>query len=172
MWAGRPDAWSCRPDEDIWRSENLTKFNVTGFETGIAFALAQAALSVQYTYLHSGKQSGEFLSNYALDHLAHKIDLTLGLPLHLPLPLLRHGGFRTNLTWQDRSGGYLRYEDNAFAGIRSFEPFWMADTRIFFDNGPTRVFAEASNLWNTRYVDIGNVPQPGRWVRAGMEIRF
>ncbi len=164
--------WVRRPDEDIWRSENLTKVNVTGFETGITFALAQAALSVQYTYLHSGKQSGEFLSNYALDHLTHKIDLTLGLPLHLPLPLLRHGGFRTNLTWQDRSGGYLHYEDDAFTGIRSFEPFWMADARIFFDNGPSRVFAEASNLLNTRYVNIGNVPQPGRWVRAGMEIRF
>jgi len=164
--------WIRRHDDETWRSENLTRVIMTGFEAGVTIVLNQATLSAQYTWLHANRQSGEFLSNYALDHLTHKVDLALGVPLRLPIPLLRQGGVQSTLTWQDRSGGYLHYDGNAFTGVRPFEPFWLTDGRIFFDNGPSRVFVEASNLWNARYVDIGNVPQPGRWVRAGMELRF
>jgi iron complex outermembrane receptor protein len=32
------------------------------------------------------------------------------------------------------------------------------------------IFAEATNLIDNKYVDYGNVPQPGRWIRTG--IRF
>ena len=162
--------WIRQAGEDVWRSENLTRVVMTGFEAGVVIVMDQATLSAQYTWLHADRQSGEFLSNYALDHLAHKVDLSMAVPFHLPLPLLRRGGVRTNLIWQDRAGGYLHYDGNSFTGVKPFEPFWLVDGKLFFDNGPSRVFVEASNLWNSRYVDIGNVPQPGRWVRAGMEL--
>ncbi len=104
--------WIRRPDEDLWRSTNLISVNLTGFEAGIALVLhqwSQASFSAHYTYLHASKQSGGFLSNYALDHLSHKFDVTLAFPLRLQLPLLRQGGMRTNLTWQDRAGMELQF---------------------------------------------------------------
>jgi outer membrane receptor protein involved in Fe transport len=32
------------------------------------------------------------------------------------------------------------------------------------------IFAEATNLLDNEYVDYGNVPQAGRWIRMG--VRF
>ena len=34
------------------------------------------------------------------------------------------------------------------------------------------VYVEANNLFNTDYVDYGNVPQPGFWVTAGAKWKF
>jgi hypothetical protein len=34
------------------------------------------------------------------------------------------------------------------------------------------MFAEASNITNTEVVDHANVPQAGRWIRAGIKIKY
>ncbi len=173
-WGVNMIDWVRRPEDNIWRSENLTEVNISGLEAGVVIPLgnqevtdiASRALSMQYAYVHTDKSSGEFLSNYALDHLNHKLNITF---TH---PLTDHGGASTSVIWQNRAGSYLLYEDGEFTDTREFEPFWMIDLKVFYHVGSVRLFWEASNVTNTRYVDIANVPQPGRWMRAGLEYEF
>jgi len=164
--------WIRSPGDEMWRSENLTEVNISGIETGLVIplgsthesAVASRTLSLQYAYLHADKFSGAFVSNYVLDHLNHKLDITLSHPV------TRNGGIHTTISWQDRAGSYLHFEDGAFTETRDFEPFWMVDLKVYYHIGPARIFGEASNVLDTRYNDIANVPQPGRWMRAGLEV--
>ncbi len=193
-WGVNMIDWIRRPQDDLWRSENLTEVNITGFEAGATIFLgsqprsgtnvrasspassrtsyrktsrtSSRTLSVHYTRIHADKSSGDFLSNYALDYLKHKVDISLSYPLSERI------GIRTSVTWQDRAGSYLFFDDGAFSDIRDYDPFWMMDLKLFYDIGSVRLFGEASNMLDTRYADIGNVPQPGRWVRGGIEVAF
>lgn len=212
-WGTNMIDWVRRPQDDVWRSDNLTEVTLTGFEAGATVVLgsrfssrsstrpssSSAArssssrsaarsssssyaarssssrsatrstarlLSVQYTRIHAGKSSGNFISNYALDYLKHKVDVALALPV------TNRTGVHTTATWQDRAGSFLLYEDGEFTEIRDYKPFWQLDLKLYYDIGPARLFGEASNLLDVRYADIGNVPQPGRWVRGGIEIEF
>ena len=140
----------------------------TGSDSGASpgFKSPASTFSIQYTYLHANKQSGDFISNYALDHLNHKLDLILSLRV------TERAGIRTSASWQDRAGSYMLFEDGEFTDTRPFEPFWMVNLTLFYEIGVVRLFGEASNALDTRYFDIANVPQPGRWVRAGLEVNL
>lgn len=173
-WGTNMIDWIRSAGDEVWRSENLTKVNIAGFETGVVIPLGvrnesaalMRTLSLDYAYVYAGKQSGDFLSNYALDHLNHKLDITLSHPV------TDQSGIRATVSLQDRAGSYMLYEDGEFRDTRAFEPFWMVDLKTFYDVGFVRLFAEASNVLNTRYVDIANVPQPGRWIRGGIEVEL
>ncbi|MEX0680933.1 MAG: TonB-dependent receptor [Balneolales bacterium] len=173
-WGVNMIDWIRRPEDDLWRSENLTEVNVTGFETGVLIPLgdqqntgvASRSLSLQYAYIHADKHSGDFLSNYAMEHLKHKLNVSFSHPA------TRHGGVRTTLVWQDRAGSFMYYEDAEEIEIREFDPFWMIDLRAYYHLGQVVLFGEASNILNTQYFDIGSVPQPGRWIRGGLELDF
>lgn len=173
-WGNDMIDWVRSPGDDVWQAKNLTEVTITGFEAGAHIPLgrpseknaAPRSLSIQYAYIHADTYSGEQLSNYALDHLNHKLDVTL---TH---PVTERGGVTITGSWQDRAGSYMIFEDGEFTDTRSFDPFFMMDLRLFFETGPVRLFTEASNALDTRYVDIANVPQPGRWVRGGVELNL
>jgi len=42
--------------------------------------------------------------------------------------------------------------------------------KIVWNGRNIKPFAEATNLFNTNYLHIGNLPQPRRWVKAGVNI--
>ncbi len=197
-WGTNMIDWVRRPQDDVWRSDNLTEVTLTGFEAGATVLLGSRSfartaarhsspslhsaertssysgstrpttrlLSVHFARIHAGKSSGDFISNYALDYLRHKVDIAL------VLPITNRFGIHTTATWQDRAGSFLLYEDGAFTEIRDYEPFWRIDLKMHYDFGPARFFGEASNLLDVRYAEIGNVPQPGRWIRGGIEIEI
>jgi len=90
-------------------------------------------------------------SKYVLDHLRHQAVLEAEHALGF--------GISQNwrLLWEERLGG-----DAHFA----------ADTRIRRPFARGEVFLEATNLFNARYTEVGGVPQPGRWLNAGLKINF
>jgi len=52
-----------------------------------------------------------------------------------------------------------------------YKPFWLVSTRIsykVFNNSV--LFLEINNLLNNDYIDFGNIPQPGRWMRVGINL--
>jgi vitamin B12 transporter len=160
--------WIKQPGDEQWRSMNLTKVNLTGLEAGADIPLEPITgsrlsnVSFHYTRLWSSKTSGDFISNYALDHLRHKLDLSL---TH---PITTRAGASYRVSWQQREGGYMNYRDGAFEAIQPFAPYWMIDVRVFYNLGQMKIFSEVTNLFNTPTVSIANVPQPGRWVRVGI----
>jgi iron complex outermembrane receptor protein len=171
-WGTNMIDWIKEPGDEQWQSLNLTQVNITGIETGVVVPLAKPAgfakpaLSVQYTYVDSGKSSSGFVSNYALDHLRHKLDIGL---THTFIPGV---GASFRVSWQERAGGFMLYQDGVFQDLQDFEPYWLVDMKLFWQIGRVQLFAEASNLFNSQVVSIANVPQPGRWARASLKGEF
>lgn len=170
-WGKNMIDWIKEPGDQVWKSMNLTEVNFSGFEAAatIPFPVkylfsGAAVLSLQYTFLHADKSSGTYISNYVLDYARHK---AAG---NVTLPIGQWAGVTFNFSWVDRAGGYLLYEDGAYAGLKDFSPHALFDSRLFFRWGKMEWYAEAQNLLNTEVVSIANVPQPGRWIRLGVKM--
>jgi len=53
-----------------------------------------------------------------------------------------------------------------------YKGFILADLKIVWNGKNVKPFAQATNLFNTKYEFIGNLPQPGRWIKAGISINL
>ena len=52
-------------------------------------------------------------------------------------------------------------------------PFWIIDIKLSYNTlYNSTVYLELNNLLDKKYVDFGNIPQPGRWLRAGVKINL
>ena len=171
-WGTNMIDWVKSPGDEVWQSMNHTQVNITGLE---AFSLlnihqspgawiTRADLRLQYSYIHADKLSGDLVSNYVLDHLRHK--LTAGWQIYLG----NSAGLVANISWQQRNGSYMVYRDGAFAETREFDPHGLLDARVFYRLKPFEFFVEGSNLLNAHIVSVANVPQPGRWLRLGLQL--
>lgn len=168
-WGSNMIDWIMSPGDDKWRSMNFTRVNFTGLEVSLQSPAVHLSpdtkpllFSVHYSYLHADKSAGEFISNYVLDYARQKTDLQLLAPLY------RNSGFRLDISRIEREGGYMLFEDGVFTEQRDFAPFWLAHLRLYYRTGNQEFFAEINNLFDTHVVSIANVPQPGRWIRAGV----
>ena len=65
-------------------------------------------------------------------------------------------------------GSYTDTEGN----VCDYHPYSIVDGRLAWNADAYSVYLEANNLLNYRYVDYGNVPQPGCWLKAGVSIKI
>jgi len=164
--------WVKLQNQDPWQAMNITDINVSGFEAGISMDLSEKTgketfvknISLGYAYLSADKSSNEYMSRYVLDILRHKADLIL---IH---SIWRDFSASWAISFQDRLGGYIKY-NNGIAETQEtpYDPFLQLDLQLNYKHHNWLIFAEATNLLNQVYVDYGNVPQPGRWVRLGIK---
>lgn len=165
-WGRQMIDWVRYPSDELWLSMNHTIVNTSGVEAYLDMPLrtlpGNPMLSLQYMFTYIDKQSDEYVSNYALDHLRHKVDITINVDI------TRRLGGRLLVSWRDRAGAYLLYADGAFQQMQPFESYMLADVRIHYDIKRFRLFVDGTNLFNTHYTDIANLPQAGRWVVAGV----
>lgn len=164
--------WVKLQNQDPWQAMNITQVDVSGFETSVALNLEELSenhsflksVNFSYSYLKADKSSDDFMSRYALDILKHKADL-----------LIYHQVYRKfsaswALSFQDREGGYIKYVNQvAETSETPFKPFVVMDLQLNYKLEKWLFFAEATNVLNTEYVDYGNVPQAGRWMRIGVK---
>jgi vitamin B12 transporter len=161
--------WVKLPDELIYKTMNHTALNTSGFEFSAATDLKHHHqlskyinhVSLSYSYIKTGKESGEFISAYVLDYLKHKFTFRMFHPLYKSL------NFSWNLTFQDRNGTYTA--DNS---EHAYQPFAVVNSRLFWKSKFYTVYFEAYNIFNTNYRDFGNISQPGRWLIAGVNVTF
>ena len=73
-----------------------------------------------------------------------------------------------NFRWQDRVGSYTDFDGKA----HDYEPYGLVDIRLTWQQPKWKVYLEANNLFDTSYHDYGLVPQPGRWIIGGINIRL
>lgn len=162
--------WVKFPGNEKWQSLNLTSINITGLEAGINLTFQEKSIvrntGLHYTWLDASKKSDDFTSMYVLDNLRHKIDLNLGHRI------TRNSGVDWKFTWQDRDGGYQPFTDGLYEGEISYKPVLLVDARAYYNYKIFQVFAEATNLTDANVIDHANVPQAGRWVRAGIKIKI
>ncbi|MBO7140281.1 MAG: TonB-dependent receptor [Prevotella sp.] len=146
-------------DAAVWQSVNHTRLNTSGIETTVEVKLP-VLLRLSYTYLNQDKKlETGLVSQYALEYLRHK------LVAILQAPLWRNLSGRLGVRWQDRVGTYTTFSGE----LCPYRPYALMDARLAWSQPRFTLYAEANNLLNNRsYTDFGNVPQPGRWVVAGV----
>ncbi len=164
--------WVKTTNDDVWQPQNLTQVNNLGSEMQFNFLLREQFgnkypnINLSYLYNNIHKQEADFISNYVLDNLKHKfvgaIDQKLSKHFHINLKMV----------YQDREGTYTKYEDKVEVGEVSYEPFLTCDAKLSYSQKSIRIFASVNNLFNVEYNDIGNVIQPGRWIKTGLIYRI
>lgn len=163
--------WILIDGDSIWRTQNLTDISFSGFEFSSLIKLPKEfynrlklnSVKLNYAYNHADSSSTGFQSAYVLDFLSSNFSMSLNQKFE-----------SINISWklstQDRKGSYIDFESNNEV---DYEPFTLISTRVtkqIFDNN--NLYVEIYNLLNKDYVDFGNVPQPGRIVRAGLKMNF
>ncbi len=145
--------WVRDNDQQPWQPQNFYNVDIQGIEAGLNFDFSQKKnawvqrASLNYTYLDASLLNTEEVeSRYALNNLNHQ--LIFGIT-HKIIGKLHH-------TFQ------LRYLDRA-----KLTDYTLLDSRLFYQSERFNLYAEATNITNTEYLEAGYVPMPGRWFRAG-----
>ncbi len=154
--------WIRKSENDKWQAQNLTRINSTGFEfSGNIFPekiwrkrFFITKLGLNYSYSELSKGENNLLSNYVFDNLKNKLDVEISHKIWNKLK----GSWR--FSYQDRNGMRTQTE--------SYQPFWLVNTRIMWKTPSTEIYAMASNLFGTKYFDLGTIEQPGRWISIGI----
>lgn len=168
--------WVKSDASDKWQAQNITKINTKGIEISSSINMSNLInedffvkqISMAYTFIDMDKESSEQISKYALDQLKHKLNISINHSIYKSLSL------SWKASWQDRSGGFVFYstdEDKNGENI-SYKPFWTLDTKLYWQANKYNIFLEASNIMDYKYYDLGNIPQSGRWIRAGVQINL
>ena len=146
--------------EAVWQSVNLTRINTLGVETDVNCQLSILNFQLAYCYLHQQKDDLPNLqSRYSLEYLRHKLTASLQLTLTKQL------GLTLKYRFQDRMGNYTDTEGQQ----QSYHPYSVVDARLAWTANHYALYMEANNLLDKRYVDYGNVRQPGTWLIAGVK---
>ena len=152
-----------RETEPVWESVNHTKVNTTGLEASAILHSSLFTLHLAYCYLHQDKDTEDYLqSQYSLEYLRHKV--TASLLLHL----MKRLDLSVMYRFQDRMGSYTTVDGE----VKNYHPYSVVDARLSWNADTYSIYIETNNLTSKRYVDYGNVPQPGCWVMAGARYHF
>ncbi|MFV0553441.1 MAG: TonB-dependent receptor plug domain-containing protein [Mangrovibacterium sp.] len=165
--------WVKVNEEDLWQTENLTQINSLGFEVKSNISIRKllhdelffiSQLNLNYAYNELTRKETEYISNYALDNLKHK--LVIGLNHRIVENLTANWQFRM----EDRNGGYSAYDGIDYVGETDYEPFGVLDLKLNYKFQKFDFFVQSTNLFDVTYYDLSNIPQAGRWISGG--VRF
>jgi vitamin B12 transporter len=165
--------WVRNNNDELWQPKNLTHINSLGAELQIQLKLREKLgdkfpeiISFSYYYNNLSKENYNFISNYVLDNLKHK--LVIGVNQHFA----RNFNIDLKFVYQDREGTFTSYENDNWAGEVEYNPFWLIDGKINYKIKNINLFVSATNLFNNKYYDIGNIEQPGRWIKSGISYQL
>lgn len=155
----------------VWKSVNFGEIKAWGVETNLlldfhAWLPTQQTLktfTLSYCYMNQKHQEQPGIrSLYTLEYLRNK--LTAGLTTHL----WKQFDLGINYRLQHRTGTYQDFNKE----VHPYGTYGVLDARLSWNEAKWSAYVEGNNLLDKRYVDIGNVEQPGRWVMAGVAIHL
>jgi iron complex outermembrane receptor protein len=149
-----------------WFSQNMTHLQAVGTDVSVLYSPKKGYFSqmgVQYSYLHVSKNSQGYLSLYATDYLRHQIKVHIHHKIYWKL----YAGWQFN--WQSRAGSYLDSKTNT---EQSYKPYLLCNLKLSLRLEKAQVYLEATNLFNIKYMDLGNIPQPGIWIKGGISLNI
>jgi len=157
--------WTRENMNDQWSASNITNIASIGIDMNIIFIFTHGIVnqaSITYSWMDVQKMNNGMHSLYATDFLRHKASFSLE---HKIISKLNS---RWDLSYQKREGTYLGTNNNEVP----YKGFLLTDLKIVWNSKRVKPFAQATNLFNTKYEFIGNLPQPGRWIKAGISINL
>jgi iron complex outermembrane receptor protein len=152
---------------DKWQTANITNVNTSGIDVNIVyFNNADSYINkviLSYTYCSINKLSENYYSKYSLDILKNKLAISIN---HKVVKQIK-------ATWtaiyQERQGTYTEYP----SGLeKTYKPFITVDGKISYNFNNLEIYINGTNLFDTYYYDIANIPMPGRWVKGGICFSF
>ena len=146
-----------------FHAENQQQVNATGLELSLAYRLNEwlRCVSVDYAYTYLDLDLKEAGSRY-LDYLSHK------LAIHLEHGIYKGFGASWTVRFQKREGQY----NNAEGEVADYQPVWLLDGSVYWQNKYLRVSADCTNITNTRYYDYGGILQPGAWAKISIKAKL
>ena len=165
--------WVRNPGEEKWASWNHTEVDKQGIEAQIkiplqplASFLENSSLSLSYARMNQQCDTKGLESKYTLNYLRDKF--TAGLNHRIYKGLSANWNFR----FQDRMGSYRRYEEGADKGLHPYPSFSTLDLKLYYEYKKLTFSLSCNNLFDTKYYDIGNIPQPGLWLIGGLKFVY
>lgn len=165
--------WVMYDADDVYHSANFALDNM-GVEINSIVRLNTVFpqqqflknLHVGYNYIYQKRHDDKVIykSSYAMQYLRHKFVTDINMQL---LPKLTA---KVSYRFQERMGDYIAFDDahKSTGKLVKYKPYGVADAKITYQAGDLQLYAEANNLFDTQVIDLGNVPQPGLWVRGGL----
>ncbi len=163
-------------DTDKWKTSNINNVNTYGIESIINLNLLSLlkgqdvlqSVNLSYAWLDQDKSASRgYNSRYVFDYLKDKFSGTLQ---HKVL-----GDLSASWTaqYQDRMGEYQEYDIvSGESTLKEYDPFWVVDLKISWNKPVYTIYAEGTNLFDKKYTDIGQLYQPGRWIKAGVKLKL
>jgi len=157
-----------------WRSINHTAIHFQGVEASICYRpylhinphFFITNILIEYTFLHSDKESKGFQSRYVLDHLVHKLALQINHRIYKGL----------SIDWifsiNKRQGEYTSYQTDVTGALTPYPIAYLLDIRLSYTYKILNFYVEATNVLNQRYFDLGDLEQPGIWLRGGIKCKI
>jgi len=151
--------WAKDSLEAPWRVMNVANTETYGVElegsVNVSRIIRQTAvqsIGLYYGYTDAHRTTGNYESKYLLDFMRHQMNASV------------------NIKWTEllSQSFYFRY------ARRRSQPtgYHTIDTRWTLTHGAYRLYFEAANMFNKSYSEIGTIPGPGRWFRAGFSVTY
>ncbi len=145
-----------------WEASQATTLDTYGLEGNVAYSPGGfvKTVSLGYSHIVSDKNSGVYLSKYALDYMRDKLSAVAALNLSRAL------SFTATATWYNRNGGY-----EIRPGVKApFDPYLLVDAKLSWARSGWGLYVDAANLFGADYFDFGGIVQPGLWVIGGLTV--
>jgi len=162
--------------DEKWTTSNINEIKTYGVEANVNLNFIKLfpsqeilkGLQLDYSWLNQDKSLPDgYNSRYVFDYLKHKFSATLSHHIYSNLSAA------WTLQYQDRVGGYSEYDIlTGLEEYKEYDPFEVVDVKILWTKSNYNIYAEATNLFDTKYTDIGQLYQPGRWIKVGMQIKI
>lgn len=160
--------WMRNSTTEKWRTENISELITDGIESSFLWKPKYKMLpflKVNYAFLNAQKEASNYFSYYAMDYLQQNFSLNIDEHIY------KNIGISSSISWQKRSGTYSKYDAITKTEMESIYPeVLLLDTRLYWKKRNSSIFIEASNLLDKQYIDIGNIIQPGRWFKVGVNV--
>ena len=148
--------WVRSDEQQPWRSENFLSNTVNGLTISADYHLSEnnecnLLTGLSYTYLNASldqKEQNNFISKYALESLRHQL---------IAKVIANYNGF--NITVTERFQERLNYKS-----------YFITDMRLAYQYKNYGIFTNASNLFDTQYIEVATAPMPGRWFSLGLKV--
>ena len=161
-----------KPDlESLWESSNHSKIDKLGVEFAANISLEallgdnQPFKSANIGYMHLKQQmiESEYISIYTLNNLRDKATASV---VH---KIVDNLDMAWSFRWQDRVGSYIKYNETQAGERTNYKPYALMDIKLTYTLDKWAAYINANNVFNTTYLDLGNLPQPGLWITMGMK---
>jgi vitamin B12 transporter len=165
--------WLWSFHERKFKPVNLDHYTAVGLTTTCSAELSEAGiatffirrLSFCYLFLHENKSVPDSVSKYY--NLRHKISFDI------EQQIIKNIKVSWDISYQSRYGEAIGYDQeggNYFA--TPYKSVWLVNGSLTWKFRFVSLYAEISNLFDTRYIDAGSSVQPGRWFKAGIGIEL